>query len=297
LYLRCIGDTATLLKYCEPHLEDETMFRAVSDANSRMMSVSDWLLSCVTDHKYYGTVLRRIPVPVVRAFERKGVEIQVKKERGERIRKFLTKGLRCRARWTDGQVYDAIIQQVLETGKYLVLYTEYGNEEEICVGDFEVDSVMKADESKRSPSPERRDRKRSRDRSRSRSRSRSRDRDKRSELPELSLEEEIEARIKKMRDSDKSSATTSDGRYCAQIVSYKKSLSQQFKGGQTFENTNKKLDIPDPVPRGRDDWRDRDRGRDRRRERSPSPVKKKELTQEQKMKQAALLAKYGDIKK
>lgn len=97
-----------------------------------------------------------------------------------------------------------------------------------------------------------------------------------------------------MRDSDKSSATTSDGRYCAQIVSYKKSLSQQFKGGQTFENTNKKLDIPDPVPRS--EWRDRDRSH-RRRERSPSPIKKKELTHEQKMKQAALLAKYGDIKK
>jgi len=108
------------------------------------------------------------------------------------------------------------------------------------------------------------------------------------------MEEEVEAQLKKIRESERVRATTGDGKYCAQIVSYKKLLSKQFRGGETFDTTNKKLDLPDAHPSrhsDRDDWR---RERDRRRSRSPSPYKKKELTHEQKIKQAELLARYGD---
>lgn len=40
-----------------------------------------------------GTVLRRIPVPVVRAFERKGVELKIVRQRAEKLRKYLVEGL------------------------------------------------------------------------------------------------------------------------------------------------------------------------------------------------------------
>lgn len=114
-------------------------------------------------------------------------------------------------------------------------------------------------------------------------------------MPELTLEEEVEMRLKKKRDTERNSAVSGDGKYCSQIVSYKKSLSKQYKGGSVHETTNKKLDLPDSHPRGA--YGGRDRGRDRRR-REPSPEqyvpKKKELTYEQRQKKAALAARYGE---
>jgi len=68
------------MKWCEPHLvglvwqtvhlpyhdqEDMTLFRPSSDPNSRMITVSDWLLDCVTDHKYYGPHNNNTTTPVV----------------------------------------------------------------------------------------------------------------------------------------------------------------------------------------------------------------------------------------
>jgi pre-mRNA-splicing factor 38B len=322
LYLRNIGEPSQLMGWCEPHLEDETMFTASSDSD-RKISVGDWLLRLVTEQKVCGTVLRRIPVTVVKEFDRKGLEIQIKRERAEKKRRYIKKGLKCRAKWTDNNVYDCVVDEVLDNGMFRVTYTEYGNEEEIAVTDFEAASIPKdgaKDRKKRSRSrdKDRRRRSRSRDRDRrrrsrsrgrerdrrdrrkrSRSRSRSTDRKKRSESEasdqELSLEEEIELRLKKKRENERSSAVSSDGKYCNTIVSYKKSLSKQFKGGQTYETTNKKLDLPDAHPRGAYRSRDRDRDRDRRR-RSPSPPmpKKKELTHAQKQKAAELLARYGE---
>lgn len=272
----------------------------------------------------------------MRAFERKGVELKIVRQRAEKLRKYLVVGLKCRCKWTDGNVYDAVIQKVLEGDRYLVLYPEYGNEDEASIVDFDAESVKKEDKRDRSPSqdkpdrrshsrdgrdghsrsrdrerkkrtrrhsdsdssPERRSKERSRSRERgSRDRERSsRDRDRRRSRSreskrELTLDEEVEALLKKKRESEKFKATTGDGKYCAQIVSYKKLLSKQFRGGETFDTTNRKLDLPDAHPRPSEDRR---RDSYRRRSRSPSPIKKKELTHEQKMKQAELLARYGD---
>lgn len=328
LYLRCIGEQSQLMEWTQTYLEDETEFKPGSDPNSRPRSIASWWLDTVRDSKYGGTLIPRCPVPVVRAFERKALEIEIKKERAEKLRKYITVNMKCRCKWSDGIVYDAVVLQILDNGRFYVCYTEYGNEEEISITDFEPQSVlnMKDMNKERSGSAGRKDRDHSRSRSRERQRSgsrdrksrRSRERRKRSRSgsrgrsrgrsrdrkksrrsrsasggPMLSLEEEIEQRMAKLRDNEKSSATSSDGRYCAQIVSYKKSLSKQFKGGQTFDNTNKKLDLPDAHPRPAGG------GRSRRRSRSPSPTyvrEKKELTHEQKMKQSELLARYGDLK-
>lgn len=344
LYLRCIGEPSQLLGWCELHLEDETQFKPGSDVNSRPVSVADWFLNTIRDSKYYEANLQRVPVPIVRAFERKSIEVQIKKERAEKLRKYINVNMKCRCKWSDGIVYDAVVLQILENGKFYVSYTEYGNEEEVSIMDFDAESVKKQQEKEKRRSvsagrKEERSRSRDRDRcilpmcipsaaiesiahpcylfvsndllfwnsysyrdrERRRSRSRSRERDRRSRKrsrtpePEISIEEEIERRMQKLRDTEKSSATSSDGRYCSQIVSYKKSLSKQFKGGTTFDNTNKKLDLPDAHPRKSGGTRKR-----RSRSRSPSPAyvrEKKELTHEQKMKQIELLARYGDLKK
>ena len=339
LYLRNVGEPQQLMNWCEPHLEDETLFGVTSDG--RPTSMAEWLLKLVTEVTYCGTMLRRIPVPIVREFERKGMEVTVKRERSERVRGMVQKGLKCRARYTDGGVYDVVVEQVMDNGRFYVTYTEYGNEEEIGITDFELASLPTA-AAKAAPRPQAGDRggrgdrerggrdsardrgrdrdrdrgrdrdrdrkRRSRSRSRSRSRDRkggSRDRSRRSRSPGgggdgggggggaaatgMTIEEEVAMRLKKARENERSSAVSSDGKYCAQIVSYKKSLSKQFRGGQTFDTTNKKLDLPDSHPRGSYDrdrgGRGRDRDRERRRSPSPEQSRKRELTHEQKMKQ------------
>jgi len=108
----------------------------------------------------------------------------------------------------------------------------------------------------------------------------------------LDIEAEIEKRLARKREQERSRATSSDGVYCSQIMSYKKSLSQQFKGGATFETTNKKLDLPDRSPPREE--RRRSRPVRRERSRSPSPVRTQRLTKEQMEQRKSLLARYGD---
>jgi hypothetical protein len=354
LYLRCIGEPKDLMGWCEPHLEDDTPFAPTAD-KTRLQSIGDWLLKMTVDHRYGVTVLRRIPVPVVRAFERKGLELEVKADFAEKARNLMVRGLRCRARFTeDNGFYDVVIEEVLDNGRFAVTYSEYGNQEEIGATDFDLGSLRPKQESSSRGGGEDdagggSSRSRSKDRKRSRSRSRERDRardndKKRSRSSdrrggrddrgsgrgrrddrdggrsgrgregrgnggggeeEMTWEQEVERRIHQKREAEKSSAVSSDGRYCSQIISYKKSLSKQFLGGSILEQTNKKLDLPDSHPRGGSGgvggpgagMYSRPRRRDRR-ERSPSPeiIKKKELTREQKQQQTKLLERYGEQK-
>lgn len=335
LYLRNIGESGALMNWLELHLEDETEFAATSEP-TRKVTMSKWLLSLITDHKYCGVVLRRIPVPICRNFERKGLEILVRQERTERARHNIIKDMECKAKWTDGVLYEVVVDEVLANGNFLVTYPAYGNQEEIAISEFQLESIAKqvvpdrseksekekdsrdSDRSRKDRSRSRdrrkdrsrskdrsRDRRRSRSRSRDRDRSRGRDRRKRSRSPPgraegkasnyegMTIEQEVEIRFKKKREQERTNATSGDGKYCAQIVSYKKSLSKQFKGGATFETTNRKLDLPDSHPRGSS----RTHERRSRRDRSPSPEyapKRKELTQKEKHQKQQLLQLYGD---
>ena len=47
----------------------------------------------------------------------------------EKLRKFIKGGLKCEAHYAeDDKYYPAVVNEVLPTGKFVVTYTEYGNQ-------------------------------------------------------------------------------------------------------------------------------------------------------------------------
>lgn len=137
LYLRCIGEYKDLLGWFAPHLLDKTEF--VPGQDGKKVRFGEYLLNMVLEHNYYGTILRRTPVPVIREFERQGMEIEIRRERAHKNRPYLKKKTLCRAKWSDGVVYDCQIDEPLENGNFLVTFTEYGNQDEVHIEDIQFD--------------------------------------------------------------------------------------------------------------------------------------------------------------
>jgi pre-mRNA-splicing factor 38B len=180
LYLRFAGEPKTIWKWIDPYLYDDEPITVTATVNKNKTqrnrqqqnetTIGDLVRRLVSSERdYYGTMLPRIPIQVER-------ELQVKLLFAERIQErvkkhisnrktmdyFQTLGSRVMALYGDEenpiQWYEAVVDRVvtrneetsrqLETPKFTVTFTEYGNTETVTLGEMEMrgaalDSVKK----------------------------------------------------------------------------------------------------------------------------------------------------------
>lgn len=159
LYLRYVLQPAQLWKWCEAALHEDVV-QAAPLCGGTMTTVSAWLRKLLTDQKYYGTILPRIPVKIEREIKVKMMLLDESVERAkgnERILHKLVAGAKVRAIYGDENNepawYDAVIDAVerrehksavigdgaaVVTTKFWVTFPEYGNQELVRLGDVEL---------------------------------------------------------------------------------------------------------------------------------------------------------------
>ncbi|KAJ3164144.1 PRP38 pre-mRNA processing factor 38 domain-containing protein B [Geranomyces variabilis] len=71
LYLRYVGKPADLWSWYEPYFDDDEEFQVESGPKPRMMTMGRFILDLLTESKWLGTILPRIPVPIAREIEKK----------------------------------------------------------------------------------------------------------------------------------------------------------------------------------------------------------------------------------
>jgi hypothetical protein len=120
----------------------------------REVTMRDWIFQTFSGPKYHGTTLRRIPQHIVEKMERSLITQEILRERAEANRHLLRPGakvllcagpglcglsvstwfVRCvqvQCRYNDGKLYDAVVDEVLSSGTYVVTYTEYNEQAEV----------------------------------------------------------------------------------------------------------------------------------------------------------------------
>ncbi|KAI9004217.1 PRP38 family-domain-containing protein [Gaertneriomyces semiglobifer] len=71
LYLRYVCKPADLWEWFEPYLDDDEELQVEGGAKPRTMPMGRFLRELLTEHKWLGTILPRIPVPIARDLEKK----------------------------------------------------------------------------------------------------------------------------------------------------------------------------------------------------------------------------------
>jgi hypothetical protein len=283
------------------------------------MTIGEYAWLLLSEHNYFGYILKRLPIPLVREWQVKYAERQLQKkiaEENEKFRDDLQVGTKVLALYSeDGKYYDAVISRVLNNGNFLITYSEYGNSEELDIGSLKLKEPVRKKSSKsrsrsrnrhsqsrsrgrvrrsRSRSPQRSSR-RSRSRERSRRRSKEQDHRRRSRSRSAVADNKEVSRedlVKQILNKEKEKASASGkGDWVRRPPSYKQALSLKMSVGTA--RARSKTPPPDRSRRERD--RDRDRERDREREERREPSPKKTQSAEQLAKIQKLKAIYGDV--
>ncbi|KAI8909388.1 putative RNA binding protein [Powellomyces hirtus] len=71
LYLRYVGKPADLWEWYEPYLDDDEELQVEAGPKPRSMTMGHFLRELLTENKWIGTILPRIPVPIARDIEKK----------------------------------------------------------------------------------------------------------------------------------------------------------------------------------------------------------------------------------
>mmetsp|Transcript_27103 Transcript_27103/g.38842 ORF Transcript_27103/g.38842 Transcript_27103/m.38842 type:complete len:335 (-) Transcript_27103:649-1653(-) len=168
VYIRCIGflylrysvDPSTLWKWFEPYLYDAEPLQITASLSS---TIGQYARNLLTEMKYVGTLLPRLPVVVERDIKCKLLLAEKNEQRarahllprssaGGTVVDYFEEGVRVRALYGDEENpvswYDAIIDRVIrrddETGeelarpKYVVTFPAYGNTEIVTLGELEL---------------------------------------------------------------------------------------------------------------------------------------------------------------
>ena len=152
LYLRYACEPSKLWKWCEPGLHDDTL-QTENLCGSSPQTVSQWLRGLLTDQKYYGTVLPRIPVKIERDVRVRLTLVDESFERAKRNAKFVDEllGQRVRAIYgdeaNDPAWYDAIVDAKCDKNKrhkFWVTFPDYGNTELVRLGDLDLTDFIAA---------------------------------------------------------------------------------------------------------------------------------------------------------
>jgi len=144
LFLRYVCDPKDLWEWFEPHLEDPEVFTPGGNKEEKK-TIGEYCKSLLSNINYYGTILKRIPIPIHREMEKQLLLRDIRKDRAkenEKYRKDLVVGSKLQAEYTEeGKTafYDAVIEEVYDNGKFLVHFPEYGNKEEVDIGALKID--------------------------------------------------------------------------------------------------------------------------------------------------------------
>ena len=284
LYLRYTCPPSELWGWFEPFLEDEEEFAPSTD-QSVIMTIGDYVIQLLTDMKYYGTTLPRIPVLYERKFQ---VMLLLLKERQRRRRKNmddLERGKYCTGAkvmaiyqdeenepaWYEGIIQSRDTQDGMPASlnKFWVKFTDYGNTESVDLGDMK----LMDEKGERRRDDHRDDRSRERDRKSSRDHDRHGDRDR--DRDGQGEGEDDQDFLAKVLQKQRESSVAVGKNYASRPVSYKSSLSLKMT---TYTARKKSPTRGSDSRRGerrrsrsrsrsRDKGRDRDRDRDRHRDR------------------------------
>jgi len=175
LYLRYVCPPAQLWKWCEDTIYDELTAEPTYLAGGSSTTLSAWLRAVLTDQKYYGTILPRIPVKIEREIKVKLLLVDEAVSRARdnaRTLDAFAVGAKVRAIYADETHepawYDAIIEGVddgadasdvkggktkkgggattppvgddvaPQSRKFWVSFPEYGNQELVRLGDLDL---------------------------------------------------------------------------------------------------------------------------------------------------------------
>ncbi|OQR94569.1 pre-mRNA-splicing factor 38B [Thraustotheca clavata] len=183
LYLRYVCDPEELWSWYEPYLDDEEEFNA--SANDKILTtMGAWVRSLLEEIQYFSTILPRIPKKILDGIKVKLLLHDKKKSRAkENLANIalLVKGTKVRAMYADEEnepaMYDAVIDEVDEKNhKFWVTFPQYGNSEQVELGNIEFCPPRRDNDRRRSRSRSKERRHRRRSHSRDRRRSSSRDR-------------------------------------------------------------------------------------------------------------------------
>jgi pre-mRNA-splicing factor 38B len=173
LYLRFAGEPKTIWKWIDPYLYDDEPITVTATVNKNKTqrnrqqqnetTIGDFVRRLFSSERdYYGTMLPRIPIQVERELQVKllfaeRIQDRVKKHISNRktMDYFQTLGSRIMALYGDEenpiQWYEAVVDRVvtrneettrqLETPKFTVTFTEYGNTETVSLGEMEMRGV------------------------------------------------------------------------------------------------------------------------------------------------------------
>lgn len=264
LYLRYSCPPSELWGWFEPFLEDEEEFTPSPDA-SIVMTMGQYLRQLLTDMKYFGTTLPRIPVLYERKFQ---VMLLLLDERVRRRKSNMhdfekgrySKGTKVMAIYQDEDNEPAWYEGVIEGRdtdesvlvsqvKFWVNFTEYGNTESVDLGDMKLLGGEGESQSRRDGKERRKD---SRDRGSDRE---SRDRNE--------GEQEDKDFLAKVLQKQRDSSVAVGKNYASRPVSYKSSLSLKMTTYTVRKKSPTRTYSASSRSR-RSRSRSRDRSRDRR---------------------------------
>lgn len=289
LYVRFMLSATDMWTWLSPLLEDNQKFKPGSAVDDPEMTIAEFVEMVLSGNNLYGTVMPRIPALAARNIKNKLLVRKVGEELTSSNEKYLSElkpGMECEALYReDGKYYKATIDEVRDEGRLLITFTEYGNQEEVSVGEIKVpDSLRSSSRSGDGTSAaggsgsdvrasKRKYGKRKVKASRSRSRSLS---------PESRFRKLEEAERRKEKEKAVASRKSD---YMRRPTNLKQALSMELSVGTSRRRSR-------TPPRRRTSRRDREK-RSRSRSRSRSPAKKKVSTEAaERLKK--LKERYGD---
>jgi len=170
-YIRCIGflflryatDPDALWQWFEPYLYDEEQVQVAASNIKPPITLGRYVRSLLTDMDYYGTLLPRLPVAIERELKVKLLQAEKIEARAKghlkdesRMAYFTQIGSRIRGLYGDEENpttwYDAVVDrvilrdeetsQILARPKFVVTFSEYGNTEQVSLGDIDLVSSV-----------------------------------------------------------------------------------------------------------------------------------------------------------
>lgn len=147
LYLRLATDPKELWDWYEPYLDDDMEITPAANPASKT-TLGKYVQSLLTEQKYYGVMLPRIPVMTARDLN---TRILLREEAAQRAivnaqysHKF-KKGTKVEAMFSeDNQWYAATLGDEVYEGVFHVVYDNYGNSEERPLGYIRLTEVEEA---------------------------------------------------------------------------------------------------------------------------------------------------------
>eukprot|EP00457_Paulinella_chromatophora_P004954 gb/GEZN01004967.1/.p1 GENE.gb/GEZN01004967.1/~~gb/GEZN01004967.1/.p1 ORF type:complete len:567 (+),score=75.42 gb/GEZN01004967.1/:118-1818(+) len=128
LFIRIVVPPQLLWDWYQPYLDDPMPIKACGSQGPT--TIGRFLRGLIEDHKYYGTMLRRIPVTLQREMIKK-IESSKQEQAKPASRTTVATGTKCKALFEDGEAYPVQVEEILPNNKYLVRWLQYDYTEEV----------------------------------------------------------------------------------------------------------------------------------------------------------------------